>query len=110
LKKREPHRLNVVGDFYVAADCCISCGIPTHFAPNVFRDDDEEGCYVAKQPSPEEMEGVLEVFSTQEVGCVRYRGHDPQFRATLERIGAGTQCDVRLSWRQRLRSTFRMPT
>jgi len=24
----KPHRLNVIGDFYVADDCCTACDVP----------------------------------------------------------------------------------
>jgi hypothetical protein len=45
---------NVPGDFYVAKDCCTQCGVPWHFAPDLFGDSDDNS------------------------GCIRYRGNDPE--------------------------------
>jgi hypothetical protein len=71
---------NVPGDFYVAKDCCTQCGVPWHFAPDLFGDsDDNSGCWVSRQPvTPDEHGRMLTVLRTQELGCIRYRGNDPE--------------------------------
>jgi hypothetical protein len=104
MSTREPYRLNVVGDFYVEDGCCTSCGVPEHYAPDLFSPGaPDEQCYVKKQPTTsQELERMLEVFGIQDVGCIRYRGDDRVIRSTLERIGEGAQCDNRLSLLQRL--------
>ena len=69
---------NVPGDFYVEKDCCLLCGVPWHFAPDLFGVSDT-GCWVTKQPvTPDEFDQMLNVLRSQELGCVRYRGNDPQ--------------------------------
>jgi len=67
---------NAPGDFYVAKDCCLLCGVPWHFAPDLFGESDT-GCWVSKQPvTPDEHGRMLKVLRTQELGCIRYRGND----------------------------------
>jgi hypothetical protein len=69
---------NVPGDFYVEKDCCTRCGIPWHFAPELFAHD-ENGCWVARQPANAVEQGkMLKVIEYQELGCIQYRGRDPQ--------------------------------
>jgi ferredoxin len=99
----------VIGDFYVEDGCCTSCGIPEHFAPDLFEPGSSgEQCYVKKQPTtPDELSRMLEVFRTQEVGCIRYRGEDPVLLQSIERIGEGSQCDHQMSWFQRVVALFR---
>jgi len=89
----KPHRLNVVGDFYVAAGCCTLCGVPWAIAPDLFEPHDD-GCYVKKQPVTLDQVGkVLEVMRTQELGCVRYRGRDPGVLWVLRESGEAEACD-----------------
>jgi hypothetical protein len=72
------HPRNAPGDFYVENDCCLLCGVPTHYAPQLFSDDDT-GCWVSRQPvTPAEHAQMRVVLETQELGCVQYRGRDPQ--------------------------------
>jgi hypothetical protein len=99
----------VLGDFYVEDGCCTSCGIPEHFAPDLFEPGSTgEQCYVKMQPTaPDEFSRMLEVFRTQEVGCIRYRGADPWVLKSIEEMGEGSQCDRRLSWFQRAAALFR---
>jgi hypothetical protein len=69
---------NVPGDFYVEAGCCTLCGVPWHFAPELFRDD-KSGCWVARQPAnPVEHGKMLKVIEHAELDCIQYRGNDPK--------------------------------
>jgi hypothetical protein len=69
---------NVPGDFYVVKDCCLLCSVPWHFAPDLFSVD-SSGCWVSKQPiTPDEHSRMLTVLRTQELGCIRYRGSNPE--------------------------------
>jgi hypothetical protein len=91
---RTAHRLNVVGDFYVEAGCCTLCGLPKYEAPELFEEADD-GCYVKKQPTtPDELGKMVETMQTQDLTCVRYRGHDRTTLATLSAAGQGSSCDA----------------
>jgi 4Fe-4S single cluster domain of Ferredoxin I len=69
----KPHPRNVPGEFYLANGCCTLCGIPWHFAPELFAYDDS-GCWVARQPaSTDERRKMLKVLDAQELGCIRSR-------------------------------------
>jgi len=76
---------NVPGDFYVEDNCCTFCGVPQSIAPTLFNRLDEKGtlsspissCYVKKQPADkEEIQQMIEVIATQDLGCIRYCGND----------------------------------
>jgi hypothetical protein len=85
------------GDFYVASDCCLFCGVPQAAAPDLigWTDDKYALCYWKKQPeTSEELEQAIAVLSGQDVGCHRYAGRDP---AVQLRIGGGN-CDFRDAW------------
>ena len=70
---------NVPGDFRVEADCCTLCGVPTHFAPDLFGEDDVR-CYVKRQPvTDDERARMIEVLDVQDLDCIRYTGGDPVF-------------------------------
>jgi hypothetical protein len=92
-----PHRLNVVGDFYVEAGCCLHCGVLREIAPALFESQDES-CFVKRQPKTrDELDRMLRVIRAQDLGCVRYKGRD---RAILERLreqGDEFWCDFPLS-------------
>ena len=73
----EPYILNVIGDFYVEANCCTLCGVPEAIAPDLFATSDRGHCYVKKQPeTADEFDRMTKVFATQDLGCIRYRGTD----------------------------------
>ena len=55
---RTPDPRNVPGEFCVLRDCCLLCGVPWHYAPELFGYDDN-GCWVSRQP----------------VGLIRFGGH-----------------------------------
>lgn len=100
---RKPYRLNVVGDFYVEKGCCTLCGVPEHYAPDLFAPlKGHEQCFVKRQPStPVELDAMFEVMSIQELDCVRYRGMD---KAVLSRMAAAklTEYADLPNWRRRL--------
>ncbi|HEY0873935.1 MAG TPA: ferredoxin [Vicinamibacterales bacterium] len=74
---------NVAGDFWVEADCCSLCGVPWHYAPDLF-DYDDAGCWVKRQPvTADERERMLTVLQVQELGCIRYRGRDPRILSAI---------------------------
>ncbi|MFO0618176.1 MAG: ferredoxin [Polyangiaceae bacterium] len=81
------YHLNVVGDFYVEADCCTHCGVPRATAPTLFDEDDAQ-CFVARQPANEqELKRMLDVLAGQELGCIRYAGRNLDVIATTESWG-----------------------
>jgi 4Fe-4S single cluster domain of Ferredoxin I len=92
-----PHLQNVPGPFYVVNGCCTACGVPEATAPEHFAYDTGRHCYVTRQPeNPDELERMLHVIRGQELGCIRYRGTDPQIRRRLGDADAADQCDARL--------------
>ena len=93
-KKR--YALNVVGPFYVEDGCCTSCGVPQSIAPVLFAENDQEHCYVRRQPEGDaETDAMLRVVATQELGCIRYGGSDLAILRRLVEGGEGDQCDQR---------------
>jgi len=110
---RIPHRLNLVGDFYVEDGCCTACGVPEAEAPELFSWDDTVQCYVSKQPAnPEELRRMLSAIACADLRCIRYRGRDPHVLAALYRAREIEQCDHggwRLLW-HRLTLVFRPRT
>jgi len=96
-----PHRLNVVGPFYVQDGCCTACAMAEHEAPELFAWDDEHHCYVKKQPTtPEELDHMLSAIACADLGCIRYRGHDTSILNALARIDEIDKCD-QAGWRFR---------
>jgi hypothetical protein len=82
------------GFVYVDSDCCTNCGVPWHYAPEVFGKGPDV-CYVKRQPEGvTELRKVLRVFRYQELGCVRYAGHDTRIVSILRRVGEGESCDL----------------
>jgi len=75
-------------DFYVQAACCISCGVPQAVAPDLVGWTNEKfpQCYWLKQPqTADELDRAIKVIHTQEIGCHRYSGNDPEI---LQRLPA----------------------
>jgi hypothetical protein len=90
----KPHRLNVVGDFYVKDGCCTACGMPHSEAPGLFGWDDQEHCYVSKQPSTaDEFRRMISAIACADLGCIRYRGQDVEVVAALAEINEVDKCD-----------------
>jgi hypothetical protein len=94
----QPHRLNVVGPFYVVDGCCTACGVPEAVAPQLFAWDGSNHCYVRKQPTgPDEMRQMVDAIAGAELPCIRYRGRDQDVLLALKNIGEIDQCD-HLGW------------
>lgn len=74
------------GPLYVDRDCCLACGVPQHFAPDIFGlEGDELTCRVLRQPrGRDELGRVIEVLDHQEFDCVRYIGGPEALRVRLE--------------------------
>jgi len=90
----QPHRLNVVGPFYVVDGCCTACGVPGAEAPELFAWDDSDHCYVRKQPAgPDELRQMVGAIAGAELRCIRYRGRDQHVLVALRNIGEIDQCD-----------------
>jgi len=90
----KPYELNVVGDFYVIPECCTLCGVPWSLAPDLF-DYSDQHCWVARQPkNSAELDQMLRVIESQELGCIRYAGSDSRILARLRAAGEGRQCDA----------------
>jgi 4Fe-4S single cluster domain of Ferredoxin I len=93
----QAHPRNAPGSFYVVNDCCAACGVPHATAPDHFADSADGSCYVTRQPeSPDELERMLRVIRGQDLGCIRYRGTDPQILRRLGDADSADQCDAPL--------------
>jgi hypothetical protein len=89
-----PHRLNVVGDYYVVDGCCTACGVPDVEASDLFGWDDSH-CYVKKQPvAPAEVGRMLNTIAKSDLRCIRYRGTDATILEALCEKGEAEQCDA----------------
>lgn len=106
MRRKNPYRLNVRGDFYVEDRCCTFCGVPEAEAPDLFETNTAgEQCYVKKQPqSEDEMRRMVSVFAGQELGCVRYAGRDARILRELVHVNAAASCDALESPFSRLRA------
>jgi hypothetical protein len=96
----EAYVKNVAGDFYVEDGCCITCGIPTVIAPDIFRFDDEventndSQCYVYRQPkTADEINRTLEAIGSAEAECIRYRGVEHEILRRIVEAGVESVCD-----------------
>lgn len=88
------HRLNVIGPFYVEDGCCTVCGVPDTLAPELFGGSDDH-CYVKRQPqTPAEIDAMLHVMVSQELGCIRYAGSEDALLRRLAENGEAGLCDV----------------
>jgi len=93
-EKYNAHPKNVSGVFYVVNGCCTACGVPDALAPALFAYDQDNHCYVRRQPATvEELESTLDVIVGQELGCIRYRGKDEDILRRLAEVGESAQCD-----------------
>ena len=114
MTNEKQHPLNAPGPFYVENECCTSCGVPEHIAPDLFGSDDDDHCYVKRQPgSSRETTTMLRVIATQELSCVRYRGTDEAVVLRIAEMGEAGACDTRLpdglKPQRRNRVSFRAP-
>jgi hypothetical protein len=93
--QRRPHALNVLGPFYIEDGCCTACGVPQHLAPNLFGEDEQDHCFVKRQPqTTSELDAMLRTMATQDLGCLRYEGQDAAIAQRLVDAGMREQCDV----------------
>ena len=94
MTSRTPFPENVPGDFYVEDGCCLSCGMPTTVAPELFAYAPGGHCYVRKQPTtPAEVHHMIEAFAVQDDQCIRYMGLSRVIQIRLIGNGEGDQCD-----------------
>jgi len=101
---------NVDGDFYVEDQCCISCGVPTDIAPDIFKWDDRH-CFVKKQPvTADEMTRTFEVIQSADAACIRYGGPDLEILRRIAESGEAEVCDNMQSrqFEQKFRSIVRV--
>ena len=94
----DPYPRNAPDPFYVANDCCITCGVPVDIAPELFSWDERieypGHCFVSRQPANNaEVDLMLEVMKCAEVDCLRYRGDDRALRGRLAQEGHNNQCE-----------------
>lgn len=81
-------------DLYVEEGCCLACGVPWHYAPEIFADGNPS-CVVRRMPATAtEFRKVLRVLKTQEVGCIRYAGSDSRVLTILSKAGCAEHCDM----------------
>jgi ferredoxin len=92
---RTCHPRSAPGDFYVQAECCMSCMVVFEVAPDLFGQDHETGeCFVQRQPTTEtEVDRMLEAVRSAEARCVRYAGSNAEVIQKLVARGEQRQCD-----------------
>lgn len=89
------HAKNAPGPFYVVDGCCIACELPLLVAPELFAFDENNHCFVKRQPATkEELDRMLRVVWGGEVGCVRYCGKDPDVLRRFAEKGQPQYCDI----------------
>ena len=94
MTQRVPFYKNIAGDFYVEDSCCTACDMPRQEAPDLFAYDLDGHCYVCKQPTTaEEKDRMANAMDVQELGCIRYKGDDPNVISVLEQRGLGEFID-----------------
>lgn len=89
---------NVAGDFYVAENCCISCGIWEGRAEHLIRWDEAASgtpqCYVYRQPQGRaDIDALLAVMDIAEVDCFRYAGENAEILRKLVNSDHAGNCD-----------------
>jgi len=92
----KPHPLNADGGFYVVDGCCTACDVPRSGAPELFAYDEDNHCYVKRQPADEtELDKAVRITWAAELECVRYRGTNPQTIRRIAEMGRADLCDSR---------------
>lgn len=92
-----PHPKNVPGPFYVLDGCCTRCGVPEAHAPLHFGFDDQDHCFICRQPADDgEVEDVIDAAVCAELECIRYRGNDVEVLHRLAERGHEHLADVPL--------------
>lgn len=101
------HPLNAVGDFYVMEGCCTACGKPEQEAPELFGWDDDQHCFVKRQPRTDsDLDHMINAMEAAELSCVRYCGKDAKVFDRLQERWCIDEADFAPA-RMRLRSTAR---
>lgn len=91
----KPHEANVPGPFYVCDGCCTACDVPFHGTPDLFSYDDQNHCYVSKQPeSKSDTTRMIRTLLSSELECIRYGGSDPEVLRRLAESGNAHLSDV----------------
>ena len=91
----KPHKDNVEGPFYVGEGCCTACDIPFQLAPELFSYDQDQHCYVSRQPeTKEELDRIIRTLLYSEVQCIRYRGKEEDVLRRLGESGDAALADV----------------
>jgi hypothetical protein len=96
LARITPHPEGVDGPFYVEDGCCTACGIPEGEAPEIFgwAQNDPNHCVVKHQPATaDQVTRTLLAIAAGEMGCIRYRGTDPEIATRLVEMGEALLCD-----------------
>jgi len=90
---------NAPGDFYVAKDECITCGVPEAEAPDLMAfDEAANSCYFRRQPStPAEVDQAVRAVWVSCCRAVRYRGSDPDIQKKIAKLGDLESIDVPIS-------------
>src|SRR5688572_8197390 len=91
----EPHPQNVPGPFYVENGCCLSCGMPSEIAPDMFEwEEGDTHCFVSRQPcDPKQLDRMMHAMWSSETMCIRYRGTDPVISRRIAEFGNEDSCD-----------------
>src|SRR5262249_17498847 len=91
--KTHPH--NVLGPFYVEDGCCLLCDVPRSMAPEMFKyTDDQQHCFIHTQPATwADLQKMIEVLKTQDIGCIRCRSQQRELLARLSDEGLRHVCD-----------------
>src|SRR5580692_5000943 len=111
--KSSVHPNSAPGDFYVQNGCCTSCGVPETRAPDLIGGSAEKGehCYWKKQPkAPDEIDRAIDVLRTQDLGCHRYAGKNPEILKRLSPEDCDyppPQVSIKPSLMSKIRNFFR---
>lgn len=79
---------------YVDSDCCVCCDVPIQLGKGLFEYDAQTRCRPCRQPqTPDEINAAIIVLWNQDVGCIRYGGHDLDLLRRLGELGLADVCD-----------------
>ena len=94
----EPHPKNADGPFYVEYGCCTACEVPTQEAPSNFAFDEDDHCFVCRQPqSDAETTHLISAAWMADFQCIRYRGSDDDVLRRLAELDLRNLCDIQPS-------------
>ncbi len=89
---------NSPGEFYVAKDECITCGVPEAEAPALMGFDEEvSSCFFKRQPATlDELNQAIRAVAASCCRAVRYRGSDFYVQRELKKRDSLDSIDVPL--------------